>query len=84
MSVLYDDVQMEQKTARNTKVFEISAVTIKISMTEDHHWRTIRPMVYSNTEVYGGNGKSGHLYIQNYFHFFETFNDAFKVQFFQA
>ena len=37
MSVLYDDVQMEQKTARNTKVFEISAVTIKISMTEDHH-----------------------------------------------
>ena len=29
MSVLYDDVQVDQY---------ISAVTLKISLTEDHHW----------------------------------------------
>ena len=39
MFVLYDDVQMDQQTARNTKVLDIYAVTIKISMTEYHHWR---------------------------------------------
>ena len=38
MSVLYDDVQMDQYTARNTTSFEIYAVTIKISMTEYHNW----------------------------------------------
>ena len=35
MSVLYNDVQMEQPGMQQ---FEIYAVTIKISMTEYHHW----------------------------------------------
>ena len=34
MSMLYNDVQMDQETARNTKVY---AVIIKISMTKYHH-----------------------------------------------
>ena len=39
MSVLYDDVQMDQLIARKYKSFEIYAVTIiKISVTEYHHW----------------------------------------------
>ena len=38
MSVLYNDVQKGQYTARNCKSFEIDAVTIKKSMTEHHHW----------------------------------------------
>ena len=37
MSVLYNDLQMDQATARNTKSFKMYAVTIKISMTEYHH-----------------------------------------------
>ena len=36
MSVLYNDVLMDQLTARN-KSFEIYVVTIKIFMTEYHH-----------------------------------------------
>ena len=31
MSVLYDDVQMDQYTAKSTKVMEMFAATIKIS-----------------------------------------------------
>ena len=37
MSLLYDDVQMDQYTARNKNIF-IYANTIKISMAEYHHW----------------------------------------------
>ena len=38
MSVLYDDVQMHQETAKNTLIsFKIYAVTIKISMTQYYH-----------------------------------------------
>ena len=36
MYVLYDDVQMDQEY----KSFEIYGVTIKIYMTEYHHWLT--------------------------------------------
>ena len=36
MSVLYNDVQMDQLIARNTS-FYIYAVIIKISMTDYHH-----------------------------------------------
>ena len=70
MSVLYDDVEMDQKKLLNFDVcvvwwcwdgpinsqeyksFEIYEVTIKISMTEYHHWIN-RLTVYSNTAVYG-------------------------------
>ena len=38
MSVLHNDVQMDQYTARNAKKCEIDAVTIKKSMTEYHHF----------------------------------------------
>ena len=39
MSVLYDDVQMDQsKNSQEYKRFDISAVIIKISMTEYHNW----------------------------------------------
>ena len=38
MSVLYDDVQMDQYTAGIKKTsFKMYAVTIKISMTKYHH-----------------------------------------------
>ena len=37
MSVLYNDLQKDQLTARNAS-FEIDAVTIKKSMIEYHHW----------------------------------------------
>ena len=40
MSVLYNDVQMSHWTDEQPGIqkFEISAVTIKISMNEYHHW----------------------------------------------
>ena len=38
MSVLYDDVQMDQEYSQEYKSFEMYAVFIKISMTEYHHW----------------------------------------------
>ena len=54
MSVLYDDVQMDQYTARNTKKkIEIYAVNIKISMTKYHHWINCQAYLYSNTALYG-------------------------------
>ena len=37
MSVMYDDVQMNQETDTNTKSFENDAVTSKISVTEYHN-----------------------------------------------
>ena len=40
----------------------------------------IRLVVYFNTSVWGGGGKSGHFY----FHFFEAFNDAFEGQFYMG
>ena len=54
MSVLYNDVQKGQQTARNAKVFEIDAVTIKKSMTEYHHWiNVLAAHLFLNTVVYG-------------------------------
>ena len=38
MSVLYDDVQMDQKTSQEYKRFETYVVTINITMTENNHW----------------------------------------------
>ena len=40
MSVLYDDVQMDEINSQEYKSFEIYMymVTIKISTTEYHHW----------------------------------------------
>ena len=38
MSVLYDDVQMDQYTARNTNILKFKRVTLKISVTEYPHW----------------------------------------------
>ena len=38
MSVLYDDVQMEPLNSQEYRRFEVYAVSIKIFMTEYHHW----------------------------------------------
>ena len=38
MSVLYNDVQMDQLNSQEYKSFEMYAVTMKISMSEYHHW----------------------------------------------
>ena len=48
MSVLYDDVQMQcSKNSQEYKSFEIYAVTINISMTDNHHWinRQVSPFI---------------------------------------
>ena len=37
MSVLYNDVQIDQNNSQKFKSFDIYAVTIKIFMTEYHH-----------------------------------------------
>ena len=48
MPVLYDDVHSQE-----FKSFEIYAVTIKISMTEYHHWLTVTLTIYSNSSLWG-------------------------------
>ena len=46
MSVLYDDAQMDQYTDRNTNYsIEMYAVTIKMPVTEYHHW--INSQIYN-------------------------------------
>ena len=61
------------------KRFEMYAVTIKISMTEYHHWIN-RHTIYSNTAVYGEKLVRW-IWSLVYFHFFEALNGAFEVQF---
>ena len=67
------------------KSFEIHAVTVKISMTEYHHWINGQLTIYYNTAVYGGGGggheygKSSHLSIFTWNHFFEALNGAFEA-----
>ena len=65
MYVLYNVVQMDQYTARNSRV-EMYAVTIKISMTEYHHLINCKGSWFIVTlQSIGGNeyGKPGHSYI---------------------
>ena len=50
MSMVYDD-QMDIINSQECKSFEIYEVTIKISITEYHHW--INGKAFSNTAVYG-------------------------------
>ena len=84
MSVLYNNVQMDQETAKNSFFSHTDAVTIKISMSEYHLLINRQTyMVYSNTTVYGGKWV---WYMRSlvYFHFFGALNDAFQVQVFSG
>ena len=57
MSVLYDDVKMDQINSQKYNSLEMYVVTINISMTKHHHHliNRIVPMAYSNITVYEGN-----------------------------
>ena len=65
MSVFYDDVQMDQLTARNTKVFKLMQSLSRYLWLNITTEITVWLTSYSNTVVYGENeyGESSHLSI---------------------
>ena len=63
--------------------FEIHAVSIKISMTEYHHWINGLLTIYAYTTVYGEKWV-WYFWSLAYFCFFEALTSAFEVQFFQG
>ena len=65
------------------KSFDIYAVSIKISMTEYHHWITVWLTIYFNTAVYGEKWV-WYFWSLAYFRFFGALNGAFEVQFFSG
>ena len=66
------------------KSFEIYAVSIKISMTEYHHWiNDLVDHLFYNTAVYGEKWV-WYFWSLAYFRFFEALNGAFEVQFFSG
>ena len=67
--------------SQECKSFEIYAVTIKIFMTEYHHWINGQAHLFQHSSLRGRNEEdiSGHIV---YFHFFEALNGAFELQFF--
>ena len=83
MSVLYDDDHSGPLNSKEYKRFEIYAVSIKISMTEYHHWINELVVHLFNTAVYGEKWV-WYFWSLAYFCFFEALNGAFEVQFYQG
>ena len=82
MSVLYDDVQMDWSiNSQEHKSFQIYSVTIKISMTEYHHWinRQAYCLFYCLCAEMSKINPVTCL-----FSFFEALKGAFEVHFFRA
>ena len=83
MSLLYDDVQMDQETGRNTKVLKIYVVIIKISMTGYHHWINGQTYhLFYHSSLWGEMSKINP--VTCLFHLFEALNNAFEMQLFQG